>query len=185
MARALHGKLWNVSAFVRAPVFPKARALALDGIETAAGDLGNRASERALMVGAYHVFSVQPSSGQGAASGVSDTDEIRFGTDIAEAALKAGIEHLVYSSANAVGPTLSWIGHFDTVSIVEDHIRGLTIPSTIVSQSAFLEILLVLGLGLDQGRHTFLMRPEQAMHFVAVADIGKVVARIFSDHKAF
>ena len=48
-----------------------------------------------------------------------------------------------------------------------------------------MEILLLPGLGLDEGRLSFFMRPEQAMQFIAVEDIGKVVARIFADRGRF
>ncbi|WP_234431487.1 MULTISPECIES: hypothetical protein [Streptomyces] len=33
--------------------------------------------------------------------------------------------------------------------------------------------------GLDQGRLSFLMRPEQAMQFIAVRDIGRIAATVF------
>lgn len=103
------------------------------------------------MEGAYGVFSVQPSSGQGAAYGVSDAQEVRYGTAVADAAVAAGVRHLVYSSANAAGPTPTGVGHFDTKSAIEAHVRGLPIVSTVVRPSAFMEILTLPGLGLDAG----------------------------------
>lgn len=185
VARALRADGWAVRALVRDPSTLKAKALVTAGIETVRGDLGDTPSLRTALHGAYGVFSVQPSSGQGAAYGVSDQDEVRYGTGVATLATQAAVQHFVYSSANAAGPGTSGVGHFDSKSRIEDHISGLDMPSTIVRPSAFMEILLMPGLGLDEGRLTFFMRPHQPMQFIAVDDIGKIVAGIFAGRNAF
>ncbi|WP_207480741.1 NmrA/HSCARG family protein [Arenibaculum pallidiluteum] len=189
VAAALAAEGWRVRALVRDPASAKVRALAAtlapNRIEVVPGDLGDAASLRAAMKGAYGVFSVQPSSGQGAAHGVSDADEVRYGRAVADAAAEAGVGHLVYSSANAAGAERTGIAHFDTKSEIEAHIRGLAVASTIVRPSAFMEILLLPGLGLNEGRHRFLMRPDQAMQVIAVADIGRIVAGILADRERF
>lgn len=185
VAKALRAGGWHVRALVRDPDAEKARGLARAGIEIVQGDLGDAASIRASMEGAYGVFSVQPSSGQGAAYGVSDEDEVRYGTGVAIAAADAGIRHFIYSSANAAGPTKSGIGHFDTKSLIEDQVRSLDMASTIIRPSAFMEILLMPGLGLNRGEVNFFMRPDQGMQFIAVEDIGRIVARVLADRQAF
>jgi uncharacterized protein YbjT (DUF2867 family) len=40
-------------------------------------------------------------------------------------------------------------------------------------------------MGLDQGEFSFFMRPNQPMQFIAVKDIGKIVAGIFADPAKF
>ncbi len=50
---------------------------------------------RLAMAGAYGIFSVQPSSGQGPLLGISDEDEERYGVTIANLAHDAGVRHLV------------------------------------------------------------------------------------------
>ena len=182
-AKALKAAGWAVRALVRDPAAGKARTLAAVGIETVQGDLGDAASLRAALDGAYGVFSVQPSSGQGAAYGVSDEDEIRYGTAVATLAAEAGVRHFVYSSANAAGPGKSGVGHFDTKGVIEDHVRSLDMPSTILRPNAFMKILLLPGL-LDAGRLSFFMRPNQAMQFMAVEDIGKVAAEVLANRDA-
>jgi uncharacterized protein YbjT (DUF2867 family) len=137
------------------------------------------------MKGAYGVFSVQPSSGQGAAYGVTDKDEIRYGKLVADSALACEVQHLVYSSVNAAGSTRTGMGHFDTKSEIEEHIRGLKIMNTVIRLSAFMEILTLPGMGLDKGTFSFFMRPDQAIQFIAVEDIGKIVAGIFADPAKF
>ena len=185
VARALRSAGWRVKALVRDPGAAKAQALAARGIEPVRGDLADRPSMEAAVAGAYGVFSVQPSSGQGAAYGVTDADEIRYGKAVADIAAASGVRHLVYSSANAAGPTATGIGHFDSKSEIEAHLRGLAVPSTIIRPSAFMEILALPGMGLDHGAFRFLMRPDQPMQFIAVADIGKIVAAIFANPAAF
>lgn len=177
---ALMASSWRVRALVRDPVSVKARALAAAGAETVQSDLGDATSLRAALAGAYGVFSVQPSSGQGAVYGVTDEDEVRFGTTVATLAVEAGVGHFVYSSANAAGPGKSGMGHFDSKGTIEDHVRSLDMRSTILRPSAFMEILLLPGL-LDEGRLTFFMRPDQSMQFIAAADIGRVAAGVLAD----
>ena len=185
VAAALRAGGWAVRAMVRNPGSAKARALRAPGIEVTPGDLADPASLRAAMRGAYGVFSVQPSSGQGAAYGVSDADEVRWGKDVAAASRDGGVRHLVYSSANAAGPEASGMGHFDSKSEIEAYIRTLDVPSTIMRPSAFMDMLLLPGLGLAEGCVTFFMRPDQPMQFIAAADIGRVAARMFADADAF
>ena len=185
VANALQAAGWRVRGLVRNVGSSRAGALASRGIEPVRGDLADRRSIQAAMAGAYGVFSVQPSSGQGAAYGVTDEDEIRYGKGVADAAVASGVQHLVYSSANAAGPSKTGMGHFDTKSEIEQHVRGLDILSTVIRPSAFMEILTLPGMGLDEGSFAFFMKPDQPMQFIAVKDIGRIVAGIFADPAKF
>lgn len=185
VARALRKAGWGVRAFVRDVDGMKARALAAIGCELFRGDLSDYASIEAATAGAYGVFSVQPSSGQGAAYGVSDAQEIAYGIAVADIAGAAGVRHFVYSSANAVGDRLTGVGHFDSKAEVERHLASLAMLVTVIRPSAFMEILTLPGLGLDQGTLTFFMRPDQAMQFIAVDDIGRIVAAILAEPERF
>jgi uncharacterized protein YbjT (DUF2867 family) len=185
VASALQSDGWRVKALVRDLNTDKSKALAVQGIELVRGDLADMQSIQAAMAGVYGVFSVQPSSGQGTAYGVTDEDEIRYGKAVADIAVANGVHHLVYSSANAAGSTKTGMGHFDTKSEIEKYIRGLNILSTVIRPSAFMEILTLPGMGLDQGTFTFFMRSDQPMQFIAVEDIGEIVAGIFDDPAKF
>ena len=114
VASALRADGWAVKAFVRDLLSDKARALSCLGVSLAQGNFLDTASIRNAMAGVYGVFSVQPSSGQGAVYGVSDEDEVRFGKTIADAAVESGVQHLVYTSVNAAGPEKTGMGHFDS-----------------------------------------------------------------------
>ena len=185
VAAALGRAGWSVRALVRDPGSAKARNLAATGVAVMAGDFGDPASIEAAMQGASGVFSVQPSSGQGAAYGVTDEQEVRYGVMIADLALAHGVEHLVYTSVNAAGQGPTGMGHFDSKTQIEAHIRGLPLRSTIVRPAAFMELLLLPGMGLDQGAFTFFLRPDQQAQIIAAEDIGRIVARIFADPERF
>lgn len=179
VAAALRADGWPVRAVVRDPASHRARALSAAGIETVRGDLGDPESLRSAFTGAHGVFSVQPSSGQ-AGTDLSDDDEIRYGSTVAEAAQRTGVAHLVYSSTIAAGPTPTGVGHLDAKSHVEEHVRSLDIAGTILRPATFMEVLTLPGMGLAAGNLQFLMRPDQTMQFIAVRDIGRIAAAAFA-----
>lgn len=185
VAAALTARGWAVTALVRDPGSPGARALSAAGIRLVRGDLADEASIRRAMAGVHGVFSVQPSSGQGAAYDVTDEDEVRYGKSIAAIALESGVRHLVYSSVSAAGPDRTGMGHFDSKSEIEAYIRSLDLPATIVRPATFMELLMLPGMGLDKGSFTFFLRPGQAGQFLAVRDIGAIVSTIFDDPERF
>ncbi|MFD7025350.1 NmrA/HSCARG family protein [Promicromonospora sukumoe] len=175
VAAALLADGWTVRAVVRDPASDRARALAAAGVETVRAPLDDAAALRAAFAGAHGVFSVQPSSGQ-PGTGLTDDDEVRYGTTVADAARDSGVAHLVYSSMIAAGPTPTGVAHFDVKSRIEAHLAGLDLASTVVRPATFMELLLTPGNGLDRGALTFLMRPDQELQLIAVRDIGRVVA---------
>ena len=185
VAGALRAAGWAVRAFVRDERSAAARALTASGVTLAHGDFADGASLRAAMLGVHGVFSVQPSSGQGAAYNMTDVEEVRYGKSVADHALEAGVRHLVYTSVGAAGKGPTGMGHFDSKTAVEEHIRSLPLRSTIVRPCSFMELLLLPGMGLDQGVFTFFLRPEQSAQVIAVRDIGTIVAGIFADPERF
>jgi uncharacterized protein YbjT (DUF2867 family) len=180
VAHALLAAGWSVRAFVRDPNASNAKTLLSAGADVVQGDLGNSASIRAAMANVHGVFSVQPSSGQGPAYNVTDEQETRWGRHIADVAAAKGVRHLVYTSVNAVGRGPTGMGHFDSKFAIEEHIRSLDLCSTIVRPSAFMELLLLPGMGLDQGYFNFFQHPGQAIQVIAVRDIGRIVAGVFA-----
>jgi uncharacterized protein YbjT (DUF2867 family) len=114
VAAALGDRGWAVRALVRNPASAAAQALVGKGVEVVQGDLSDRVSIHRAMTGVYGVFSVQPSSGKGAAYNITDAEEIRYGKSIANIAVENGMQHLVYTSVNAAGPEKTGMGHFDS-----------------------------------------------------------------------
>jgi uncharacterized protein YbjT (DUF2867 family) len=182
VAAALLAAGWPVRALVRDPASPKAGALSDAGVELVHGNLADPDSVRAAMFGVHGVFSVQTSSPGGQ---ISDEDEVRYGITVADAAAESSVSHLVYSSGAGVGDTPTGVGHYDSKMRIEAHIRTLPITATIVRPVTFMELLVMPGFGLDEGRFSFFARPDQTVQVLAVDDIGKFVAAIFADSARF
>nr|WP_284700952.1 NmrA/HSCARG family protein [Robbsia betulipollinis] len=185
VACALRATGWPVRALVRDPNSVKAKALSRSGLELVQGDFSDAASLEHALTGVHGVFSVQPSSGQGAAYGVSDEDEVRYGAAVADLAMEAGVRHFVYTSVNAAGPEKTGMGHFDSKSEIETYIRRLDMRSTIVRPAGFMELLMLPGMGLDKGVYMSFLRPDQTGQVIATHDIGRIVATIFSNADRF
>ncbi|HBZ8854072.1 TPA: NmrA family NAD(P)-binding protein, partial [Klebsiella pneumoniae] len=147
------------------------------GAELVVGTFEDRAAMRSAMAGVDGVFSVQPSSPGGT---VTDEQEVRYGITIADLAVECGVKHLVYSSGSATGETPTGVAHYDTKAEIERHIRRLPLAATIVRPATFMELLVMPGFGLDEGRFQFFMLPEGRMQVLAVEDIGHLVAAVFA-----
>lgn len=181
VADALLKAGWSVRAMVRDLASQKSTALRVAGVETVQGDFNDAASLRAAMDGVHGVFSVQPSSPGGT---VTDDDEIRFGSAIADLAQACGVAHLVYSSVASVEAGVG-LGHFESKFKIETHIATLPLNATIIRPASFMEMLVMPGFGLDSGHFNFFMQPDQPMGVLAVRDIGLCVAAIFADPARF
>ena len=174
VARALRRAGWPVRAFVRDSAAPAVQALREAGVELVPGSFADTNAIRAAMQDAHGVFLVLPGN-------LAEGEEVRFGTAIADLAAESGVAHLVYSSGASAGEKLTGVARFDAKPQIEAHVRGLPITVTIVRPMIFMEMLVRPGYGLDEGRFTFFLRPDQSMQLVAVEDIGRFVAAIFAD----
>ena len=179
---ALRNAGWSVRAMVRDPATARAVTLAASGVEVVRGDLGDPVSLQRAMVGLHGVFSVQPSSGQLAAT-VSDDDEVTYGIRVANLAVEAGVQHLVYTSSSAVSGAPTGIGHFDSKAVIEAHVRELPLATTILRPATFMELL--PDFVLQDGELRFFVRPDAAMQFIAVRDIGLISAVVFAERERF
>ncbi|OOO22972.1 NmrA/HSCARG family protein [Agrobacterium pusense] len=175
VARGLNARGKKVRAFVRDPESEKAKRLAAEGISLIKGDLFDPVSIDQAMAGVSGVFSVQASSPSGE---VTDAQEIEQGKAIADSAARAGVRHLVYSSSGASGKGRTGMGHFDSKSKIETHIKSLSIPYTITRPATFMEMMMLPGLGLSHDTFTFFMHPEQSMQIIALQDLGRINATI-------
>ena len=177
VARKLLADGWKVRALTRDVNKPAAQVLAQAGAELITGDMDSRSELDTAFQGAHGVFSVQnywlPNVGY--------EGEIRQGKNVADGARAAGVGHLVYSS---VGAAQRGMGqkHFDSKWIIEQYIRSLDLPYTILRPAAFFENFnwerpaisngILNGLGL---------RPEKERQLIAVEDIAIFVALAFAN----
>jgi uncharacterized protein YbjT (DUF2867 family) len=108
--------------------------------------------------------------------------ETRRGKLMADIAKENSIEHLVYSSvANADKNT--GIPHFESKYKVEQHIRNLVLPHTIIGPTFFMENL--LGPGLEQGQLTLPLSPSTTLQQSALENIAEVSALVLEGLKPF
>lgn len=178
VAKALRQARWPMRALVRDATALKSLALRAAGVELVQGSLDDIDAIRAAMRDVHGVFSVLPGN-------LAEEEEVRTGIAVADLAVANRIEHLVYSSGASAGDTLTGVARFDAKPRIEAHIRSLSITATIVRPMIFMEMLVQPGFGLEKGRFTFFLRPDQAMQLIAVEDIGKFVAAVFADKARF
>jgi uncharacterized protein YbjT (DUF2867 family) len=133
------------------------------------------------MKDAYGVFSVLPLDEHGPDA------EIRRGRDVADAAARAGVRHFVFSSTGGADRS-EGVPHFHTKYVVEQHIRGLGLPASIVRPALFMENFasfehprLVDGVAVFRAA----VHPQVSRQMIAVDDIGMVVADMFTRPGSF
>lgn len=175
--RSLAPAGFRLRALTRRPDGDAARALASRGIEVVGGDLDDDDSVAAALAGVWGVFAMQSPYETGA-----EVEE-RRGRRFARRAHEAGVAHFVYSSV-ASAHRRTGIPHFESKWRIEEEVRGLGFPShAILRPVFFMENL--LGPPLLQGDAIVLaMRPGLALQMVALADIGRVAARLLADGAA-
>jgi uncharacterized protein YbjT (DUF2867 family) len=181
VARELLRRGRKVHALIRDPQAPAAQALVGAGAVLVRGDLNDEASLRAAMQGMHGVFSVQTFRSEG---GV-DTEE-RQGKAVADAAADAGVAHVVYSSVGGAERS-SGIPHFESKWKVEQHLRKLGLPVTVLRPVMFYDVFRDIGPRLSDGRLTLglWLRPDVPCQVIATSDIGAFAADAFDDPDAW
>lgn len=82
----------------------------------------------------------------------------RTGKAIADSLVPAGVAHLLYSSGGAAGKGHTGMGHFDSYSQIEDHVRPLPTTTTIKRPASFMEMMMLPGMRLNTGLFHFFRR---------------------------
>jgi uncharacterized protein YbjT (DUF2867 family) len=172
VARRLLSAGKKVRVLTRDPM--KAAVLNGLGAEVAAGDLLDRASLDTALKGVRRMFLVTTPYEAG-------TDiETQQGIQAVEAAKAAGIEHIVYSSVGSAHRDTG-IPHFESKWKVEQHIRRLGIPATILRPVFFMD-----NFGspwflpaLQSGKMVMPLPATRKLAMVAVENIGEYGAAAF------
>jgi uncharacterized protein YbjT (DUF2867 family) len=166
----------QVHALVRGVDSGQAKELASSGVKLEVGNLDDSGSLRTAMTDAYGAFCVLPLDRQGPEA------EIRRGRIVADVAMRAGVEHFVYSSSGGADRS-DGVPHFATKYAIEQHVRSLRLPATIVRPALFMENFLDFERprvvdGVSVFRSAFY--PGTRRQMIAVDDIGIVVADLFA-----
>ena len=178
--RHMLAKGWNLRALTRNSSTDTALNLARQGVELAQGDLEDLASLEHAAHGVYGLYSVQNFWKVGAKR------EVQQGKSLADVAKKAGVEHFVYSSVGGAERN-SGIGHWATKWEIEQYIRKLGLPATMIRPAAFMENYYSeqTEIGILQGKFTDAVRADKSYQTIAVDDIGAFVALAFERPKEF
>ncbi len=175
VVRALLEKGFAVRAMTRNPGSERAMQLAGSGVEVVQADFDDTDSLDRALEGVYGAFSVQTWRGGG-------TDaEIRQGSTFADAALRAGIQHFVYTS-NAAAAENTGIAYFDSKYAIEEHIRAIGIPYTIIGPRSFMSnVRRDFADAIQDGVLEGAMAPESIIQYIAPRDIGRFAALALED----
>jgi uncharacterized protein YbjT (DUF2867 family) len=169
----LLGTGFNLRALTRKPDSEKARALASAGVEVVQGDLNDVDSLARALADVWGVYAVQNTWEAGV------TLEEEQGKRLAELSRAGGVEHFVYASVGSAHRDTG-IPHFDNKSRVEDTIRALGFPSTVIVRPVFfMENLLSPGFMSGDTLHAAL-EPTTRLQMIAVEDVGLFGAMAFT-----
>lgn len=170
VARALLAKGQPVRVMTRTP--EKAAALAKAGAEIVQGDLTNQAILQMALRGVHGVFAMSTPFEAGMEA------EVRQGIMLADAAKQAGIAHYVYTSVGSAHRNTK-IPHFESKWKVEEHIRKIGLPATILRPVWFMENFTTFAKPSAEGLLMLPMKPARKLAMVALKDIGVFGASAF------
>ncbi len=168
---------FKVRAMVRDQDKPSAQALEQAGAELVPGDFNDRASLDYALQGAYGVFSMQDFR-----AGVEV--EVRQGKTVAEAAKAAGVEHFVYSSVGSAKRNTG-VPHFDSKFQVEEYIRSIGLPHTILRPVFFFYNYSGMRSMVEGGTLFQPLSPDTKLQQLSEEDYGKMVAEVFDRPEDF
>jgi uncharacterized protein YbjT (DUF2867 family) len=170
--RHLRERGFTVRALTRNPDKSAARELVSKGAEVVRGDLEDVPSLRRALDGVHGVFGVQTPYEAGVEA------ETRQGKNLADAAQRSGVSHFVYTSVGAADQQTG-IPFFDNKYQIEEHLRALGMPYTILRPVFFMENLLGVAGAIREGTLAFPLTPDRTLQMIAVDDIGAFAAIAF------
>jgi uncharacterized protein YbjT (DUF2867 family) len=171
---------WHVRAVTRDPNSAKAKALQALGAEVIQGDMDEPDTLAPIFQGTYGVFSVQNPM----ISGVER--EISQGKTVADTAA-AGVQHLVYGSAGTSHKGTG-VPSWESKLVVEEHIKSLGIPFTILRPMAFMELMTEKKFFPPVSTWNVmpqLMGNSTRIGWLSTHDLGFIAAKAFSEPQEF
>jgi uncharacterized protein YbjT (DUF2867 family) len=174
VARSLLARGFRVRALTRDPHKREAETLAEQGAEVVQGDMDERPSVDRALEGAHGVFSVQNFWEAGY------DREVCQGKAVADAASAAGVGHFVYSSVGSAHRRTG-ISHFDSKWEVEEHVRGLGLPCTVLRPVFFMQNWEMMRGPILGGTLPQPLDPGRPFQQVAAEDVGAFAAMAFEN----
>jgi uncharacterized protein YbjT (DUF2867 family) len=179
VAKKLINNQVQVKALTRDPASIKAQKLIDKNLEYVKGDLNDINSYREYMQGVDAVFSVQ--------SGENGTDaEIKQGKDLANVAKKIGVKHFIYSSV-AGADLHTGIPHWESKHQIEEHIKEIGLPFTILRPTYFYENYLFpqVKSRILKGKLVTPLKGEKVLQLMSATDVGEMCWTILNTPEKF
>lgn len=176
VAKSLLRQGQKVRVLTRNP--DKAAALAKAGAEVVTGDLTNTADLHAALRGVHGVFAMSTPFEAGMDS------EVKQGIMLADATKQAGVAHYVYTSVGSADRNTG-IPHFETKWQVEQRIREIGLPATVLRPVWFMENFSTFFPPSAEGTLMLPLRPDTKLQMIALKDIGEFGAAPFLHPKEF
>ena len=106
--------------------------------------------------------------------------EVQQGKNVAAAAKTANVRHFIYSSVGGA-ERKTGIPHWESKWEIENAVRELGLPATMIRPAAFMEMYYIdqVELGLLKGRLADPVRGDKPYQTIATDDIGAFVALAF------
>ncbi|GIJ91410.1 hypothetical protein Asppvi_010375 [Aspergillus pseudoviridinutans] len=181
---SIAAKQFRVRAISRDPAKPAATALAEQGAEVIKADMEAKESLRMAMKDAHGVFAVTDFWQK-----MEYLAETRQGKNVADIAKEMGVKHLIWSSLPNISQItdgkLTAAVHFDGKARVDEYIRSLAIPHTIVRLGVYNSFLLESLVPVSSDPPSYKLVFPEPVHLKAAmplldpsADLGGLVKAI-------
>lgn len=169
---------WKIKALTRDLSHVESSPLKDKGIEFVEGDLSDVNSFKHHLNGVYGVFSVQNFWEHGYEG------EVKQGKNLANAAKDADVKHFVYSSVGSATRDTG-LSHFESKREIEEYIKKINLPYTILRPVFFMENLLYSRDQILDGKLVNAMEPDISLQMISVKDVGQFAAMAFLEPDVF
>lgn len=175
VAKNLSFQGFSVKVLTRNLGSAKAQNLSKLNIQLVKGDLNNSDTYREYLKDIYGIFSVQSFE-----NGIDK--EISQGIALATIAKEHNVKHFLYSSVAGAGPNTG-VAHIDSKSGIENHIRQIGLPFTIIRPTSLYENFLIpqVKRGILNGKLVQPVHKNTILQYIASDSIGKVAVKVFRD----
>ena len=173
VARRLREDGYSVRVLARQP--DRAQARLGDGFEVVKGDVTDAGSLERAVEGCFGIH-ISLRGGPGPES--FEEVEHRGTANIASAAAKAEVQRISYLSGAASFEDHAWFPSVGAKLAAEAELRKSGVPYTVFCPTHFMETLPMFVRG---GRATIIGRQPHALHYVAAADMARMVSRAFAE----
>lgn len=161
-----------IRALTRSSTSAAAQALLARGAEVVEADLEDTDSVTTALTGARRVF------GMTSMDGGAEEEFVR-GRSLVDAAIRAGVEHMVFSSVGGADRDTG-VPHFESKWEVERYLAASPLSAAVVRPTFFMENLAIQD-GPEGAVLPLPLPDDVPLQMIAVTDIGAAAARMLID----